>query len=237
MSSPEIFELQTALNAAGFGPLKVDGQNGPATKNAVMRFQKASGLMADGVVGPKTRAKLGLKAPVDRDSDPKSAPKASAAQKEWPRQKDVEEFYGPPAGTQATAGSVKLPVAMRIAWNTNQTIKAFPCHSKVVVPMTTIFEETVKHYGEKEWRELGLDLFGGCYNPRKMRGGNSWSMHAWGIAVDIDPIRNQLNMGRDVAELAKPVYDPFWNIVEGQGALSLGRARNFDWMHFQFARL
>jgi hypothetical protein len=28
-----------------------------------------------------------------------------------------------------------------------------------------------------------------------------------------------------------------WRIIEGEGAVSLGRARNFDWMHWQFARL
>lgn len=235
--STKVIELQTALNAAGVGPLKVDGIMGPATKYAVTTFQKRAKLTPDGVAGPKTLAALGITAPVDRDEEPEKAPKATKAQKDWPRQMDVTEFYGTPGNPACTAGSVALPVAMRIAWNLNQSIRAFPCHAKVADAMTTIFAETVKHYGEAKWRDLGLDLFGGCYNLRKMRGGNSFSMHSWGIAVDIDPARNQLNWGRDRAQLAKPEYEPFWKIVEGQGALSLGRARNFDWMHFQFARL
>ena len=84
---------------------------------------------------------------------------------------------------------------------------------------------------------LGLDLFGGCFNYRPMRGGTALSMHSWGIAYDGDPERNQLRWGRDRAEFAKPAFDPFWAIVEAHGAVSLGRARNYDWMHFQFANL
>lgn len=42
------------------GRLVVDGINGPATKAAVKEFQRRSGLVADGIVGPKTLAKLGL---------------------------------------------------------------------------------------------------------------------------------------------------------------------------------
>ena len=70
-----------------------------------------------------------------------------------------------------------------------------------------------------------------------MRGAKTWSMHAYGIAVDLDPERNQLKWGRDKAVFARPEYVPFWNIVESEGATSLGRARNYDWMHFQFANL
>ncbi len=62
-------------------------------------------------------------------------------------------------------------------------------------------------------------------------------MHAWGIAVDLDPERNPLRWGRDRASFAASAYEPFWTIVEAAGAPSLGRACNRDWMHFQFGRL
>ncbi|UPT53304.1 hypothetical protein [Synechococcus phage Ssp-JY38] len=230
------FELQTALNEAGVGPLAVDGRIGPATKAAIRRFQKKHGLAPDGIAGPKTRAALGMVTGIDR-SVPKRAPASPKAAKQWPRQADVVSVFGSPGNPACTAGRVRLPSSMRIAWNTSQLISQFSCHTLVEDAFTSIFAETIKHYGPDEWRRLGLDLFGGCYNLRKMRGGSSYSMHSWGIAVDIDPVRNQLKWGKDRAQLARSEYAAWWDIVEEHGMLSLGRARNYDWMHFQAARL
>lgn len=47
-------KIQRYLNAHGFDCGKVDGMFGPATEKAVKAFQKAKGLEADGLCGPKT---------------------------------------------------------------------------------------------------------------------------------------------------------------------------------------
>lgn len=49
----DVKTLQTKLN------LVADGIFGPITEEAVKEFQKANGLTVDGIVGPKTWAKLG----------------------------------------------------------------------------------------------------------------------------------------------------------------------------------
>lgn len=46
--------LQRVLARLGYSPGTIDGQYGPSTTKAVSKFQSASGLTADGVVGSKT---------------------------------------------------------------------------------------------------------------------------------------------------------------------------------------
>ena len=53
--------IQTALNVIGANPpLDVDGEYGPMTTEAVLQFQKAQGLVADGWAGDTTHAALQL---------------------------------------------------------------------------------------------------------------------------------------------------------------------------------
>jgi peptidoglycan hydrolase-like protein with peptidoglycan-binding domain len=55
--------LQKVLATHGFDPGSKDGLFGPKTERAVLAFQRAKGLEADGVVGPKTWNALGMTAP------------------------------------------------------------------------------------------------------------------------------------------------------------------------------
>ena len=55
-----IRDVQSALTARGFVPGKIDGRVGPKTTEAVKAFQRSRGLVADGVLGPKTLAALGI---------------------------------------------------------------------------------------------------------------------------------------------------------------------------------
>lgn len=58
-SGEAVKQLQRALKEAKFDPGAIDGKFGPATHNAVLRFQMMyRDLADDGVYGPKTKAKL-----------------------------------------------------------------------------------------------------------------------------------------------------------------------------------
>lgn len=62
-SGAEVRALQQKLKTSYSlyaGRLVVDGQYGPATEAAVREFQRRSGITADGIAGPVTRAKLGV---------------------------------------------------------------------------------------------------------------------------------------------------------------------------------
>ncbi|MEX2564906.1 MAG: M15 family metallopeptidase [Cyclobacteriaceae bacterium] len=154
----------------------------------------------------------------------------------WPRQGSAEfnEFYGP-RGSQLV--TMSLPFVFKIAWDLRFRARRITCHQKVAESLLKVLENVRDKYGEEDINALRLNHFGGCYNNRLMRGGTQWSTHAWGIALDFDPARNQLTWGRDKAALAHPVYEEWWKCWEEEGWVSLGRQRNFDWMHVQAAEV
>lgn len=154
----------------------------------------------------------------------------------WPEQNEaaLNAFFGP-VGTQQT--KLLLPYPHRIAWNLRQTVTSFSCNSRVHDSALKVLTKTFDHYGMERIRDLRLDRWGGCLNVRRMRGGSKWSMHAWGIAIDYDPERNQLTWGRERAAFSRPEYAAWWRFWEEEGWVSLGRSKNYDWMHVQAARL
>ncbi|MGB9867227.1 MAG: N-acetylmuramoyl-L-alanine amidase [Bacillota bacterium] len=53
-TGPAVLELQGLLKVWGYDPGPADGIFGPATRGAVLAFQKAAGIAVDGIVGPIT---------------------------------------------------------------------------------------------------------------------------------------------------------------------------------------
>lgn len=57
-TGPEVKALQAKLKQLGFDPNGVDGNFGPGTTAALIKFQKSKGLSPDGSAGPLTMAAL-----------------------------------------------------------------------------------------------------------------------------------------------------------------------------------
>lgn len=214
-----------------------------AAKQLVCKLEGIEVGEIDGFFGPQTqyafefymhRVRTGKDPEPWRDEAEKQPPVVKPGKSPWPKQSVVESYYGKIGENQTT---LILPFPMRIAWNRAQVITKFSCHQKVVKSATRILTRVADAYDHPKRQKLGLDLFGGCLNVRKMRGGTNWSMHSWGIAIDFDPMRNELKWGRDKAFLARPEAETFWKLWEEEGWLSLGRTRNYDWMHVQAATL
>ena len=129
--------------------------------------------------------------------------------------------------------TIKLPYRMKVAWDLSQTVGSIQCHKDAAGPLMGVFKDILATYGIDKIKELGIDLYGGCYNYRRMRGGTSWSRHSWGIAIDLDPDRNLLHETSTTARFARPEYKNMIDIFYKHGFIGLGREKNYDWMHFE----
>lgn len=146
---------------------------------------------------------------------------------------ELISIYGQPTQEGANLVTIELPYPMRLSWDKKVTVNKMRCHKKVADAFSAIFCDILNHYGYEKIVELGIDLFGGCFNYRKMRGGSDWSRHSWGVAIDLDPERNLLKETSRTARFARPEYNEMINIFYKHGFESLGREKNYDWMHFQ----
>lgn len=143
--------------------------------------------------------------------------------------------YGQPNQSGSYLVSVVLPFPLRLAWDKATAVRTLRCHRLEAQRVRAIFEQILKSYGQQRITELGIDLFGGCFAYRSMRGGSDWSKHSWGTAIDLDPERNLLHETKATARFARADYAPMIDAFYAHGWCSLGRERNFDWMHFEAA--
>ncbi|MEX0966300.1 MAG: M15 family metallopeptidase [Bacteroidia bacterium] len=264
ITKKDIRFVQQQLNAKGYNAGPVDGMLGSKTMSALSNIpdlprdwanaRKVVGFIqllarehnieagpVDGFLGPQTRFALDalIRVLVEHKEPEIWRPEelVEVNPNQWPKQTPESEiiaFYGQVGQRQTT---INVPYPHKLAWDKSKVINRFSCHEKVHDSMLRVLTKVFNHYGLDEIQRLRLDLWGGCLNVRKMRGGSRYSTHSWGMAVDYDPERNQLKWGRDRASFAKPEYAMWWKFWEEEGWVSLGQQRNFDWMHIQAAKL
>lgn len=162
---------------------------------------------------------------------------------------EILKVYGN-AGDPDNLETITIPFPFRIAWVPGQTTNRVMCHKKIKAPLLAVLNELIQIYGPAKIKELGIDLFGGLNNFRPQRNTEEkykramaaknyslaltyLSRHAWAIAIDLDPARNQLKQSRKTAQFAKPEYKPMIDCFYKHGFISYGRERNNDFMHFE----
>lgn len=214
----DVAALQRALQTIGLFTGQANGIFGESTEQAVIAFQLKNRLNADGIVGPKTAAKLGLQ--LSDISFPVPVPNGKA---------EIIETFGNPllAGfAKASLDFVSTPPDLNHVFkhvDAKTGKHGFYCHKLVVINFTNVYQKIV---------DLGLagalHTFDGCFNIRNIRGKDSLSTHSWGIAVDHDAARNPLG--------AKPVMnEAVVKVFEGEGFRWGGNWKRPDGMHFQYA--
>jgi hypothetical protein len=145
----------------------------------------------------------------------------------------IKKYGTPNKGGEGYLTTINLPYPMFLNWATGTYVWKISCHKLIAEKLTNVFKEILEHYGIDKIKELQLDDFGGCFNYRAMRGGTQLSVHSWGLAIDLDPDRNLLKETSKTARFARPEYKAMIDIFYKNGFVSLGREKNYDWMHFQ----
>ncbi len=161
----------------------------------------------------------------------------------WPRdhgdQSELFDFFdfNPNAGGDPATLAVTCPWELKLDWDRSVKTSRIGCHPKLAQSLESILTKIHDHYGTDALVEMGMNIYGGCKNVRTKRGGSTWSTHSFAAAIDWDPGRNKLDWGWREARMARPDFLPFWQFWEEEGWLSLGRTRNFDWMHVQAIKI
>ncbi len=264
MTKKAIKLIQNQLNAMGFDAGPEDGIMGLKTYHAlnkvdwleqswskkrkaiafIQHLAEKKGIEAgtiDGYWGPQTDYAFEcLEKKIRENREPdiwRPEEREDRNPNNWPSQSPESELIKHFGNVGENQTRITLPYPHKLAWKTSTAINSFYCHEKVHDSLKRVLNRVIDSYGPDELKRLRLDLWGGCLNVRKMRGGSRYSMHSWGIAIDYDPARNKLAWGRDRAGFAAAEYDVWWKLWEEEGWVSLGRTRNFDWMHVQAAKL
>lgn len=147
-------------------------------------------------------------------------------------QKELQAKYGNPCKPENHT-LITLPYPMKLAWDKSKTVTKVTCHKLVAQNFLNVFNDLLSHYGLAKIQELGIDLFGGIYNCRPMRGGTTFSTHAYAVAIDLHPTMNGLNTTFKNALFSKPEYNKLHEIFEKHGFVNLGKVIGRDAMHWQ----
>lgn len=149
----------------------------------------------------------------------------------------LNKKYGKPNATgKGYLVTIDLPFEMIVAWERKTIIKRIQCHKLIADKLKKALSDILCHYGIEQIRELGINIYGGCFNYRLMRGSTkTLSKHSWAVAIDLDPDRNLLHESHKTARFARPEYKAMIDIFYLNGFKSLGREEDRDWMHFEIA--
>jgi hypothetical protein len=224
--------LQEKLSQLGYSVGPVDGILGPRTESAVLKFQLDKGLDVDGMVGNQTwQALFGS-----------SIPDMLPVLDEPPPESLCFDIFGDfrLAGWQeqnlARCDLSSFRDALQhvyFGWLNPQDRAfvhsnwfGFLCHRLVVPKFRMVLENVVKRGLSGQ-----IKTFDGCYDSRLKRGGNSWSAHSWGIAIDINAKWNAF--GQSNFEMTRELAQCF----KDAGFIWGGDWSFPDAMHFQYCRV
>jgi len=183
----------------------------------IKAMQAKIGVEPDGFWGPKSIA--ACKAHLRKlMPSPNPWPKSDSA--------SLRAFYGE-AGDEDNLVSITFPYPMYYA---GKLVTKTRCHKKVADSLLRVLTSIGDRWGN--WRGVMEEAedYGGCYNFRLKRGGTSYSLHAYGAAIDLDADDNQFRDSWPMkADMPLEIMEEFAK----EGWIAAGAFWGYDSMHFQ----
>lgn len=134
------------------------------------------------------------------------------------------------AGDPRFMTRINTPYPLRLAWDTNTEVNTIYCHKAVAGALLAAMSDVLDYYGITAIKRLDLNMFGGCFNKRPIRGGTELSTHSWGISIDWLPGSNPYRAKPSKCAFATEPYRAFVNIMKHHGF----RTMEHDLMHWQY---
>jgi hypothetical protein len=150
----------------------------------------------------------------------------------WPHDDMVSKiaFFGDPTKANFQSQNLTVIIPPFQMYYDNHPLKGINVNKKIATALLLIFNEVLDKCGhdQKKVDATGLSAFGGCYNFRPIRGSKNLSNHAFGAAIDIDPVNLPLGSNKKMNIIVSTAF-------KNQGAL-LGQdyKGRKDPMHAEF---
>lgn len=122
-----------------------------------------------------------------------------------------------------------MPWPMLTSWDPVVRVTRFQAHKLVGERIARALQNMADAVGVPFLQERGFDRWGGCFNFRLIRGGNTLSAHSWGTAVDVNPHIGRLGSAPDAAKYPSFIVTAF----EAEGFAWGGLWQRPDAMHFE----
>lgn len=205
----EVLALQKRLIELGINLGVADGRFGEKTKTAVTAYQRSARLNADGIVGGITWQSLFAKPMPEPHIDLPIY------------QRDLMGLFGDPHESS-------FPSTWLATTQLDLVVKRpnIYCHKLMISPLQQAAALLRSRGLADQWH-----TYDGCWCVRYMRGGNSLSVHSWGLAIDLNAAENPF--GADDFQMTKE----FAACFEEVGFTWGGRWNYPDGMHFQLPRV
>lgn len=119
---------------------------------------------------------------------------------------------------------IELPFPLSLSWAPATRVNEMTCHKRLAEVFSDVFVRA-----QTGGMQEKINTFGGCFSFRPQRTGSKLSTHAWGIAIDLNPLSNAQGTAGDM----------------DAGVIAIFRDAGFEWggewegnrrdpMHFQF---